>query len=42
MKNIRNLLGGLNVERPDQVWASDITYIRMRTGFAYLVVVMDW
>ena len=42
MKNIRNLLGGLNVERPDQVWASDITYIRMRTGFVYLVVVMDW
>ena len=36
------LLGGLNVERPDQVWASDITYIRMRTGFVNLVVVMDW
>jgi len=36
------LLGGLTVERPDQVWASDITYIRMRTGFLYLVVVMDW
>ena len=36
-----SLLGGLNVERPDQVWASDITYIRMRTGFVYLVVVMD-
>ena len=36
------LLGGLKVERPDQVWASDITYIRMRTGFVYLVVVMDW
>lgn len=36
------LLGGLNVERPDQVWASDITYIRMRTGFVYLAVVMDW
>ena len=35
------LLRGLSVERPDQVWASDITYIRMRTGFVYLVVVMD-
>ena len=30
------------MERPDQVWASDITYIRMRTGFVYLAVVMDW
>jgi len=36
------LLGGLKVDRPDQVWASDITYVRMRTGFVYLVVVMDW
>ena len=36
------LLAGLCIERPDQVWCTDITYIRMKTGFAYLVAVMDW
>jgi len=36
------LLRGVKVERPDQVWAADITYIGMRSGFAYLTVVMDW
>lgn len=36
------LLAGLSIERPDQVWATDITYIRMRRGFAYLVAIMDW
>lgn len=36
------LLRGLAVERPNQVWASDITYIRLWRGFVYLVAVMDW
>lgn len=36
------LLKGLCIERPDQVWAADITYIRLRAGFLYLVAVMDW
>ena len=36
------LLAGLAIERPNQVWATDITYIRMRRGFAYLVAIMDW
>jgi len=36
------LLRGVVVARADQVWASDITYIRLRGGFAYLTVVMDW
>lgn len=36
------LLRGVSVERPDQVWATDITYIRMKRGFAYLVAIMDW
>ena len=36
------LLRDLSIERPDQVWCSDITYIRLRGGFAYLVAVMDW
>ena len=36
------LLRNLNVERPNQVWAADITYIPMSRGFMYLVAVMDW
>ena len=36
------LLWGLNIDRPNQVWCSDITYIPMRRGFLYLVAVMDW
>ncbi len=36
------LLKGLKIERPNHVWAADITYILMRRGFVYLVVVMDW
>jgi putative transposase len=36
------LLIGITVERPDQVWCADITYIRMLRGFIYLVAVMDW
>jgi len=36
------LLDGVKLERPNQVWSTDITYIRLRHGFAYLVVIMDW
>ena len=36
------LLRGLAIERPNQVWALDITYIPMARGFVYLVAVMDW
>jgi putative transposase len=36
------LLSGLSIDRPNQVWATDITYIRMRQGFVYLVAIMDW
>jgi len=36
------LLAGIAIERPDQVWATDITYIRMRRGFVYLMAIMDW
>ena len=36
------LLGGLTIERPNQVWAMDITYIPMARGFVYLAVVLDW
>ena len=36
------LLRGLRVDRADQVWCTDITYIPLERGFAYLVAVMDW
>jgi putative transposase len=36
------LLRDLVVDRPNQVWCADITYIPMRRGFLYLVAVMDW
>ena len=36
------LLKGVDIIRPNQVWAADITYIRLMRGFAYLVAIMDW
>jgi putative transposase len=36
------LLRGKEITRPNQVWAMDITYIRMARGFVYLAVVLDW
>ena len=36
------LLRGLSIERPNQVWATDICYIPMAHGFMYLVAIMDW
>jgi putative transposase len=36
------LLRGLTIDRPNQVWAMDITYIPMARGFVYLVAVLDW
>jgi putative transposase len=36
------LLRGVKIERPNQVWSTDITYIRLRGGFIYLVAVIDW
>jgi len=35
-------LRGLTIDRPNQVWTADITYIPMAKGFLYLVAVMDW
>jgi putative transposase len=35
-------LRDVRIRRPDQVWSSDITYVRLRQGFVYLVAVMDW
>jgi putative transposase len=36
------LLNALKINRPDQVWCADITYIRLAGGFVYLAAVMDW
>ena len=36
------LLRGVAIERVNQVWSTDITYIRLRSGFVYLAAVLDW
>jgi putative transposase len=36
------LLRGLTIDRPNHVWAADITYIRMKHGFVYLMAIIDW
>jgi len=36
------LLSDIRIEYPNQVWATDITYIRMHPGWLYLVAIMDW
>ena len=36
------LLRGLTIERPNHVWSTDITYIRLARGLAYLVAIIDW
>ncbi|AKD05431.1 hypothetical protein PKOR_01860 [Pontibacter korlensis] len=41
MKKHRNLVEGLKIERPEQVWVSDITYIPTREGHSYLSLVTD-
>lgn len=35
-------LRGLSIERCDQVWSTDITYVRLASGFVYLMAVIDW
>ncbi len=36
------LLHNLNIFKPDLVWCSDITYMSLKNGYAYLTMVMDW
>ena len=36
------LLRGVDVVRPNQVWSTDVTYVRLDRGFAYLVAIIDW
>ena len=36
------LLKGVDICRPNQVWSTDITYLPLRTGYMYLVAVIDW
>jgi putative transposase len=41
-KRFPYLLKGVTIVRPNQVWSTDITYIRLRGGFVYLAAVLDW
>ena len=41
-RNYPYLLNGLKIDRPNQVWCADITYIPVQRGFLYLVAIMDW
>lgn len=41
-RTYKYLLRHLAIDRPNQVWCADITYIPMRRGFLYLVAIMDW
>jgi putative transposase len=36
------LLRGVSIERPDQVWSTDITYVPLACGFMYLAAILDW
>ena len=36
------LLRGVDIMRPNQVWSTDITYVRLPRGFVYLVAIIDW
>src|SRR5437773_10288381 len=36
------LLRGVKIERPDQVWSTDITYVPLARGFMYLAATIDW
>jgi putative transposase len=36
------LLRGVRIERPDQVWSADITYVPLTVGFLYLAAILDW
>lgn len=36
------LLRGINIVKPNQVWSADITYVRLKHGFVYLVAIIDW
>ena len=42
IRSIRTCCAAMEIERPNQVWAADITYIPMKRGFVYLFAVMDW
>ncbi|OIO49186.1 MAG: integrase [Parcubacteria group bacterium CG1_02_41_26] len=36
------MLRGLRIDHPNQVWSTDITYVRLEHGWAYLIAIMDW
>ena len=42
LKEFRNEKGQVIIDKPNQVWSTDITYIKLEKGFVYLAAVMDW
>lgn len=42
IKKVPYLLKNLTIQKPLQVWSTDTTYIRLKTGFVYLTAVIDW
>ena len=42
LKDFRDYAGRVAIEQVDQVWSTDITYIKLETGFVYLVAIIDW
>lgn len=41
-KKFPHLLTDVKIIKPNQVWGTDITYVRMKNGFAYLTAILDW
>ncbi len=39
---VRRLMAKMVIDRPNQVWCADITFVPVRNGFLYLVAIMDW
>lgn len=42
LKDFRNYAGQVVIEKTNQVWSTDITYIKLEKGFVYLAAIIDW
>jgi len=42
LKDFRNYAGQVIIENTNQVWSTDITYIKLEKGFVYLAAIIDW
>ena len=41
-RKYKNLIKGIQLNRPNQLWVADITYIETQVGFTYLHIITDW